>query len=178
MPNRWKSIVAVLLTLAGLGFARAGQALTCIPLPDTVAKMDVIVRGKITAMPAQGVLELAVSRYHKGGDGSAHLQAEVTGLGRGHRMDWDYVPQVGDELIIGFVQRGGALVNDVCNLFVQLKQGQKPPAHLVSLIGEGQPVSQHELAPRKAPLLWWAMAGAPLLLLAAWAVWRRRSRTK
>lgn len=135
--------------------------------------MDVIVRGQIRVIET-GALELAVSRYYKGGSGPARLRAEVRGLGQGERMDWSGLPRVGDELIIGFVKSGESLVNDACHLFVQLGPGQEPEQQVRDLIGPGQ-------APDPGvawKTLLWPFGVALLSLgLAFWVIrrWRRRS---
>lgn len=136
-------LIMLQVALVGMGGPRQAVALSCIPLSDVIAGMDVIVRGTITAMPADGVLELAVVRYYKEGDGPVHLRAEVPGLGQGQRMDWHAVPAVGDELIIGFKRRGDALINQACSLFVQLEHGQEPPQDVQDLIGEGRAPHQN-----------------------------------
>lgn len=185
---------AVVLVLIGLGVSRSVDALSCIPLADVVARMDVIVRGTITAIPETRVLELAVSRYYKGGSGPAQVRAEVASLGQGQRMDWYSLPKVGDELIIGFVNRGDSLVNEACHLFVQLEGGQAPPEDIKTLIGEGQAPDRGEQPhqvhspgtaepelesadPARNALMWASAAGLMIIGLASWMIWRWRRRT-
>lgn|GEM_PF-5355540 len=193
MQVRWLVVASMVLALIGLGLPRSVEVLTCTPLADVVAKMDVIVRGKIAAIPSNGVLELEVSRYYKGGSGLTHLRAEVAGLRQGQRMDWMSDPKVGDELIIGFVKRGDALVNEACNLFVQLESGQELSQKVENYIGEGQaPVGGAQPQPvqesRRAELgreridqslntvVRAAGAGLMVVGLASWLVWRWRRR--
>lgn len=185
MVRRLLLIAVAALALVGLTVPRSVSALECIPLADVVAKMDVIVRGKITAIPSNGVLELSVSRYYKGQSDAAQLRAEVFGIGQGQRMDWNSVPKPGDELIIGFVRRGDALVNKACNLFVQVEPGQELPEDLKSYIGEDvAPVNGGQTEPGQPPhtekengagnTLLWVIGGGLATGLASWLVWRRR----
>lgn len=193
MRIRLLAIVATVLALLGPTVPGSVSALSCIPLAHVVPKMDVIVRGRIAAMPSNGILELSVSRYYKGGSGGAQVRAEVLGLGQGQRMDWQSLPKVGDELIIGFVRRGDALVNEACHLFVQLEAGQEPPQEVTNYLGAGVlPVGDGQTEPDRASqstgsarerenqsrqaLLWGSLGGLVLIGLSSWLVWRRRRR--
>lgn len=191
MYIRWPVIAALVVVLYGMGVPRSVDSLSCIPLADVVAKMDVIVRGEIRAIPENGVLELTVSHYYKGGSGPAQVRAEVAGIGQGQRMDWNSIPKVGDELIIGFIKRGDALSNEACHLFVQLQDGQEPPQEVKNLIGEGQVIAEGEqshlvqesgtvepeqdrTAQSRNALIWASGAGLALVGAALWTIWRRR----
>lgn len=188
MPIRLLLIALTVWAILGLTVPRSASALSCISLADVVAMMDVIVRGRIMAIPSNGVLELSVSHYYRGGSGAAQLSVEVPGLGQGQRMDWYSVPQVGDELIIGFVRRGETLVNEACHLFVQLGPGQEPPQELKEYLGDSEApvgavqVERSQESPTAAEgedrfrhtLLWATFGGLVLIGLGSWKVWRWR----
>lgn len=175
MRKRWVVLLAISAFVTGAGVARPSLALSCIPLADVVAKMDVIVRGKMIAIPAEGTVELAVSKYYKGGSGPPRLQGQVFGLGRGQRMDWNDVPAVGDELVIGFVKQGNTLENGPCNLFVQVKPGQQAPDSVQSLLGPGQAPQGAVVPQGSLALSWPLLVSLAIVVIAATLVWRHRT---
>lgn len=148
MVQRW---LIVCVMLFGLGLPRQTQALSCIPVADIIAKMDVIVRGKILAIPRAGTLELAVTQYLKGGDGSPSLTAAVPGIGVGQRMDWFAEPRVGNELIIGFVRQGDALENQPCHLFVELDHQKALPPEVQQLLAQAPAAATTQREPEPPP---------------------------
>lgn len=190
MRSAWYLLMVLVILVAGLGVARPISALSCIPLPAIVAKMDLIVRGRITAI-GSGTLDLDVSAYYKGEAGPGRLRGQVLGLGQGHRMDWSEIPRVGQELIIGFVRSGDGWENNICHLFVPVQPGADLPEELRALLGAGQPApagsepggthSPADSAPRVSPAagrvgLSLAFGAALVAFLSLLFVWGRRRR--
>jgi hypothetical protein len=138
--GRWAAAFVGFL-LVGLGTLFSPPrvlALSCMDWPELVARMDGIVAGQVTEIRSGNLMELAVSRYYKGG-GGATLAIQVDALEDGGRMDWERRPMVGDHVLIGFQRTGEGLRNGLCGPLVQLDGTQEIPAELQALLGPGEP---------------------------------------
>lgn len=165
--------LAALCLVLGLVSARPARALTCVPLSETIPRLDVAVEGKVLAIPGDGTVRLRVNRYYKG-TGPAVLVGQVDGLAQGTgRMDWQRAPRVGDRLLIGFTEDMGKPRNTVCNLFEYLAPGEEPPAPLREWLGPGQP-PEGGAEERADRLLLWLIP--PGVLALGFLLWRLRHR--
>jgi hypothetical protein len=129
-------LALAVVVVTALAVPNTMQAVSCAPLEPGLPGFELLVRGKLVAIPEHGAVQLSVSRYFKG-SGPVRLQAEVSGIGQGQRMDWSAEPRLGDEVVVAFRRDGAALRNTICNPFVILKPGEETPTWVTTQFGQG-----------------------------------------
>lgn len=146
-------LAAMLLLLGALISSPRAAASTCVLPEHQWPNLDVVVRARLVAIPEPGLARLEISRYYKG-SGPRLLQANIAGIGSMHRMDWQQVPRVGDELLIGLHRDQDQLRNDLCTLLMTTEQENRWGPELQALLGAGQaPHDAIPPAPRAVQLL-------------------------
>lgn len=158
--------IAVIMTLTLR--AESVSAVTCVALEYQLPRLDTVVEGRITDIPAKGRVRLEVTTYYKG-EGGPVLDAEVVALGDGQRMDWMRVPRRGDRVLIGFVKQDQNLRNEMCNLLTILQPNEELPAQVRDLLGDGHPPEGEVDHPTGRIPVWEVLSG--LVVVAGASTW-------